>query len=332
VSSLSNVRRSILPATGKRGDRIVVCLSVTTRQYKVSIKDCHERTMPKLSYLFKAITTQFSPERLRCPNCGNENNQVVDRKYFVTQLRRCGRCQLQYRTPTDNPANNMSFYETEYVQGFTTNLPADSELAKMKENGFAGGEKDYRYYISVLRNLGLEAEDKVLDYGCSWGYGSFQLREAGFNVVSFEIAPTRRRFAHEKLGVATVEDLESIPAESLDCFFSAHVLEHVPSPAQSIQHALRLLKRGGLFVSFTPNGSNAHKARSPDWHKLWGEVHPNFIDDVFLDSSFKSTPRIIGSSPVISAVLPDATKLIRLDDLDRGELFFAARKLGASWA
>jgi hypothetical protein len=41
-----------------------------------------------------------------------------------------------------------------------------------------------------------------------------------------------------------------------------------------------LFRPGGLFVSFMPNGKEAHRAVS-----AWGEAHPQFIDDVFLDYS-----------------------------------------------
>jgi SAM-dependent methyltransferase len=262
------------------------------------------------------------------------HSSVVDRKYLITQLRRCGNCQLMFRTPTDDPENNLLFYEREYTQGFNTDLPSDAALAEMKRSNFAGTEKCYSYYISVLTQLGLKPGSSIFDYGCSWGYGSYQFAQAGFEVVSFEVAPSRKRYAHEKLGVRTVDDMDRAATDfagHFDCFFSAHVLEHVPSPAQSFKYAMRLLKPNGLFVSFTPNGSDANRAVEPNWSKHWGEVHPNFIDDVFLDSSFKLSPRAIGSSPVINASLPQQSHLKRLDKLDGVELFFAARKSGDTW-
>jgi SAM-dependent methyltransferase len=241
---------------------------------------------------------------------------------------------MMFRTPTDDPADNQSFYENEYTQGFTTDVPSDPVLAELKRSNFVGTEKCYSYYINVLTQLGLKPGAKVFDYGCSWGYGSYQLAQAGFEVTSFEVAPSRRRYAHEKLGVSTVDDMDRVAtgcAFHFDCFFSAHVLEHVPSPAQSFNYAMRLLKRGGLFVSFTPNGNEGHRAADPNWSKIWGEVHPNFIDTIFLDSSFKLSPRAIGSSPVSNASLPEKPELKRLDKVDRGELFFAARKIGDIW-
>jgi 2-polyprenyl-3-methyl-5-hydroxy-6-metoxy-1,4-benzoquinol methylase len=240
-----------------------------------------------------------------------------------------------FRTPTDDPTANADYYENEYAQGFTTSPPSDAQLSEMKRSNFSGTEKDYSYYIGVLTKLGLKPGARIFDYGCSWGYGSYQLTKAGFAVTAFEVARGRKRYAQEKLSIRIVDDMDLAAAEfaeHFDCFFSAHVLEHVPSPAKAFDYAMRLLKPGSIFVSFTPNGSAAFREASPDWSKLWGDVHPNFLDDVFLDRSFRRSPRAIGSSPLIDASLPDDVTMRRLDKLDRGELFFASRKSGVSWS
>jgi SAM-dependent methyltransferase len=258
----------------------------------------------------------------------------MDRKYIVTQLRRCPSCKLLFRTPTDKPFHNQSFYEREYVQGFTTDLPSDAELSSLTSSNFKGTEKDYSYYIDILRQLGLMPGSKIFDFGCSWGYGSAQLAQAGFHVLAFELAEPRRRFASQKLRVSVVDDMQSAMLDyesKFDCFFSAHVLEHVPSPSSVLEYARKLLSSNGLFVSFTPNGSEAHRHCSKGWSKMWGEVHPNFIDDVFLDSSFNGSPRVVGSSPLKRVLLPQTPELVRLDELAGDELFFAAQKTGNHW-
>jgi 2-polyprenyl-3-methyl-5-hydroxy-6-metoxy-1,4-benzoquinol methylase len=290
--------------------------------------------MAKSAYLYRSLKAQFTSTRFQCPNCGSPSNHIVDRKFVVTQLRRCLYCKLMFRTPTDDASANRDFYENKYVQGFTTEMPSDATISELKRNKFAGTEKDYSYYIDVLGQLVLRPGAKLFDYGCSWVYGSYQLAEAGFNVVAFEVAQARRRYADEMLGVVTVDNMDLVATDlagQFDCFFSAHVIEHVPTPARSFDYARRLLKPGGLFVSFTPNGSEGHRVSSSNWSKLWGEVHPNFIDDIFLDYNFRLSPRVIGSSPVAGAALPEKCGLVRLDKIDGYELFFAARTNGDAW-
>ena len=291
--------------------------------------------MSKYNYVKRCLGRLLVKGSCDCPNCGSRRSHVVETKHLITQLRRCAECMLQFRTPTDDPRRNQDFYENEYSQGFTTELPENEELARLVSANFAGSQKDYSSYISVLGQIGLNRGARLFDYGCSWGYGSYQLGKHGFKVCAYEVAPSRRAYAIEKLGVAVAADMEEIidnEREAFDCFFSAHVLEHVPRPAEAFEYALRLLKPHGLFVAFMPNGSASHRLVDRNWSRLWGDVHPNFIDEVFLDKSFEAVPRAIGSSPITNAKLPADPVSVRLNALDGSELFFVARKAGDTWS
>jgi SAM-dependent methyltransferase len=291
----------------------------------------------RLNYLWRSVVSRFSPARHVCPNCGSAKNSLVSRKYIVTELRRCAGCYLLFRTPTDDPTKNQRYYEHEYSQGFTTDMPSDEKLATLIQNNFAGTEKSWDYYNGILKQLGLCRGERVFDFGCSWGYGSYQMAAAGYGVVALEVSPTRRRYAEQKLGVVMVQDAESAVrdpnlAGTFACFFTAHVLEHVPNPKVVFNLAAKLLRPGGLFVSFTPNGSLHAKAAWAGWNKAWGEVHPNFIDDRFLNRAFEDSPRVIGSSPVSRVELPSDAVLKRLNELTGPELFFAAQVLSPTAA
>lgn len=209
-------------------------------------------------------------------------------------------------------------------------MPSDEELATLIQTNFAGTEKNWAYYNGILRQLGLRRGERVFDFGCSWGYGSYQMAAAGYRVVALEVSPTRRRYAEHKLRVVMAQNVDSAIrdpslAGTFGCFFTAHVLEHVPSPKEVFNLAAKLLRPGGLFVSFTPNGAEKARAAWAGWNKAWGEVHQNFIDDRFLNRAFEDSPRVIGSSPVSSVELPSNAVLKRLNELTGPELFFAAQ-------
>jgi hypothetical protein len=247
----------------------------------------------KLPYLARSIASQLSTDRYTCPNCGNSHSYIVARKYVVTQLRRCCNCFLMFRTPTDLPGNEAKMYEHDYAAGFTTRLPSTHQLFSYKKANFQRTEKDYSYYISVLQELGLERGARVFDFGCSWGYGSYQMQGAGYRMTAFEIAPTRRQYAETNLDVNCVADMDRCIEEfghagQYDCFFSAHVIEHVPMPAKIFGYARKLLRTGGLFLAFAPNGSETYRARSQNWMRSWGQVHPN---RVISDWKIKTTGR-----------------------------------------
>ena len=294
--------------------------------------------MGKLSYLAKTLSKQFKKSAYWCPNCGEKNSFVIERKYFITSLRRCGRCGIMYRAPSDSISDNEKFYNDDYEQGFTTDMPDELSLRTMLEDNFKAGEKDYSYYISVIDMLGYKAGCRLFDFGCSWGYGSYQLAKAGFDVQSFEISIPRARYAEEKLGVSLIKSFDEWSNQSenkgtFDIFFSSHVIEHVPSPSKMIASAKKLLKPGGLFIAFHPNGSLGSRAANPEWSKLWGEVHPNYLDSEFYDQALAEWPRMYGSSPVyIDEKQSDFLKAsalpatLRLDNLESMEMFVAARR------
>lgn len=218
-----------------------------------------------------------------CPACGNSDNQIVRPKYGVTALRQCKACWLRYRTPKDDPGAAETFYADEvYKQGFTTDLPSDAELQVMLANRFAGTEKDFSYRTGVLTAAGLNPGARILDFGCSWGYGSWQMRQAGFEVFSYEIGRERARYAKEKLQCSLVTDLQDLDGK-IDCFFSSHVIEHPPNPRIMFDAAERALRPGGLFVCFAPNGATEREKRDfHEYHMNWGKVHPLMLTPQFM--------------------------------------------------
>lgn len=241
----------------------------------------------KLKYFLTCASKSGARKRFFCPSCGSAKSSIVSRKYLVTTLRRCVQCELLFRAPTTTEAENASFYQETYREGFTTDTPSDSDLKNLLASNFVGHEKDYTRYIDILTALGGQRGDRLLDFGCSWGYGSWQLRRDGFEVLGYEISKPRCRYAREKLKLCACDSIDSLADQSFDIFFSAHVLEHVPAVSEIFALAGRKLKKGGLFLAFTPNGSHDRRLRQPaTWNQMWGMVHPNLLDDRFLGRAF----------------------------------------------
>lgn len=193
---------------------------------------------------------------------------------------------------------NELFYQQEYEQGFTTEMPTDEALQEMLATRFENTPKDYSGYIRLLRALGLKPGDHILDFGCSWGYGTWQLSQAGFVVDGFEVSRSRCQYACDKLGVAAVDQLDQLDGP-FDCVFSAHVIEHVPNVLEMLTFARSKLRPGGLFVAFTPNGDEQNRNREPEaWQHLWGQVHPQLIDSDFCKKQLAGLPVLIASRPV----------------------------------
>jgi SAM-dependent methyltransferase len=150
----------------------------------------------------------------------------------------------------------------------------------LKSASFAGSAKDYSGYIGVLCAAGLEAGSTIFDFGCSWGYGSWQLSMAGYRVFSYEVSHPRARYAAEKLDcrLATPQELK----EKVDCFFAAHVIEHLTNPRSLWEIARDVVKPGGKVVLFLPNGEPRREQVYPAYHKIWGQVHPLLLSPLAL--------------------------------------------------
>jgi 2-polyprenyl-3-methyl-5-hydroxy-6-metoxy-1,4-benzoquinol methylase len=232
----------------------------------------------KIDYLWWAATKTFASDKI-CPACGSASVQLVYRKYLVTSLHECQVCHIRFRTPKESAGRADKLYIQEaYKQGFTTDLPDSAQLADLLKSGFAGTEKHFGPYIAVLQSL-LPKEAKILDFGSSWGYGSWQLKQAGFEVYSYEIGEQRAAYAREHLGCNMVTDLSTLCGK-IDCLFSSHVIEHLPDPAILLSEAQKLLVPGGYFVCYCPNGNPQRTDKG--YHKAWGKVHPLLITPGFM--------------------------------------------------
>ena len=167
---------------------------------------------------------------------------------------------------------------------------------------------------------------KVLDYGCSWGYGVYQLCTAGYNTVGYEISVPRMRYGIEKLGITGFTDVGKITGD-LDVFFSAHVLEHVPDLNAVFDVAKKLLKPGGIFIAVTPNGSVSFRKKMPfNFHRLWGKVHPILLTDEFITANLNQHLILMGSMPLKDKFI-NAVSKAHIEEPDTWELVFACKNI-----
>jgi SAM-dependent methyltransferase len=143
---------------------------------------------------------------------------------------------------------------------------------------------------------------RVLDFGCSWGYGTCQFRQSGFDAVGFEISKPRAEFGRAKLGlriIDTADELAKMPEGSFDIIFSNHVVEHLPEIGAMFALLTRLLQPDGFVFHVLPNFMGK-KARAGYWVKWIGEDHPIAPAMPFFDVAIPlaglTTP-IFGSDP-----------------------------------
>ena len=188
------------------------------------------------------------------------------------------------------------FYQSDYrQQGLTTDLPDEDALAGLMARGFQGTEKDFSRVIELLKKLDVQQGARVLDFGANWGYGVWQLRQAGYDAIGYEISAARAVYS-EKLAVKVTSHWHEVQALGpYDVVFSSHVLEHTPDPGAAIAQKLSALKPGGAFIAFFPNGSERFQTVDfSAFHRLWGLVHPVMLNEHFVCRHLEGRDLVIG--------------------------------------
>lgn len=253
----------------------------------------------KISYLLDSVKNFGST--VVCPSCGSQNASQIDRKYVVTRLFECKECRLYFRHPSDSAETNRKFYQKAYMEGdgITTYMPSEGELEELKKMNFTtdsnrNAERLRQLFECLFSSLN---GVKILDYGASWGYISYQFRAYGMDVESYEISAPRANFGNQSLGLR-IHTAENNLRNGNDIFFSSHVIEHVPAVAKMLDLGKKLLKNNGYLVTICPNGSPAYREKDPaGFHACWGKVHPNYLNAAFFQHRYQNNPYFITTAP-----------------------------------
>jgi 2-polyprenyl-3-methyl-5-hydroxy-6-metoxy-1,4-benzoquinol methylase len=253
----------------------------------------------KIGYLVDSFLSVG--QKLQCTYCHSADCKEIDRKYWVTKLMECQNCHLYFRYPVDKKEVNADYYQEDYKENdhITTELPNPQLLDRLKRENFSSVNKNANKYLDLFARLFPgEKSLKIIDYGCSWGYLTYQFKKAGHQVQGFEISRPRAAYGEKNLDVEILSD-ESKLGKNNQIFFSSHVIEHHPDIAAMIGLAESLLVDGGYFVAFCPNGSPAFRSGNQEaFHHMWGKVHPNYLSADFYQYVFKGRSYFIASNPV----------------------------------
>ena len=265
--------------------------------------------MGKLSFAVDVLLNYGSSTT--CPYCGSEQTRALARKQLLLVLRQCDNCRLMYRWPKVTESRATAFYQQAYQQsGLTTELPDDSTLQQLCATNFQGTGRDFREQIQILQQMC--PQGRVLDFGCSWGYGAFQLREAGYQVVGFEISKPRAAFGREKLRIDILDelsDLDKLPEAGFDAIYASHVLEHLPGLKPTFQTFRRLLKPTGTLMVLVPNcGGRKAATEGVKWGPMINEKHTLALDRMFFERNLPqfSFRVVTGSDPYDAARVQQA--------------------------
>ena len=124
----------------------------------------------------------------------------------------------------------------------------------VKERFFRAEDHPYRIFEREIQAR-LKLHHTLLDAGCGrsgellWRFRGKAKRLIGVDMVDFEAVPTTGDIELIKGDLSTID----LDADSADLVISRSVLEHLQEPLPVYEKVYRVLRRGGSFISLTPN-------------------------------------------------------------------------------
>ncbi len=167
-----------------------------------------------------------------------------------TRVRICRNCS---HVQTDEIEDVAAFYDTEYT--FLTESEEEDHIYEVRDR-----KKIYRtdHQIDVLRSkLELDADSKILDYGCAKSsmMRTLQKDQPALSPFLYDVSDRYVPF-WEKFAEPSNWAVYAIPS-SWDGYFdivtSFFSLEHITRPAEIVDQITRLLTPGGVFYGIVPN-------------------------------------------------------------------------------
>jgi 2-polyprenyl-3-methyl-5-hydroxy-6-metoxy-1,4-benzoquinol methylase len=241
----------------------------------------------KLLFLFRLLfrSKRYNYSR-KCPYCHSKNIKTIERKYIILELVKCHDCYLNFRFPKDNVSFSEIFYENEYSQDLTTELPSDNELACFKNTMFKNSGKDFSERLEMLKRIS-NGKNRLLEYGSSWGYFLYQANNYGFDATGIEISKKRASYGVKNLKVKIYNSINDIIDQKFDIIYSCHVIEHVSNLSLVFDFFEKSLTDNGVLILECPNCSSKEaKEQGVYWGPMIGEVHVNAITPEFLFKCF----------------------------------------------
>ena len=262
----------------------------------------------RIVFSSRMLRKQWAGQSTSCPYCASGNTRKLARKRLVLQLRECQQCRLMFRYPKDDLVENFDYYQQDYQQATVTDLPTEAELPGHIANNFRNVGRDLTEHLKLIKEF--STGRKLLDFGASWGYCTWQFQRAGYDAVGFEISRPRTTYGQKMLGVSMVNSTAALSDHSVDVIYASHVLEHMPDPGTILKEFHRLLIPGGHIFIFVPNGAGEPARRlGVNWPPLINQRHVMAYTPHFLEYSLSAEgflPKFASSPYNLPPCLPDA--------------------------
>lgn len=189
-----------------------------------------------------------------CPACGADEAAPKFEKYGINYVE-CARCRTFYVNPRPAPEVLAWFYRgsANYAYWNEVVFPASEDARRER---IIAPRVDR--LLELCRKYAVEM-GSILEVGAGFGTFCSEVKARGLfaRVVAIEPTPDLAETCRKR-GVEVIEQpIEQVhfdAPELFDVVASFEVIEHLFAPKDFVDHAVKLLKPGGLLVLTCPNG------------------------------------------------------------------------------
>ncbi len=177
---------------------------------------------------------------------------------------------------------NITGYENQYHKNRHQHLYTNPHYYKVRS------EIAKRRYFGNIKDLN---DKNILEFGVGMGQNLFWLpynKRFGYDISKFAIS-----FFKAKGGVAT-DNINLIEDEAFDIVFSAHVLEHVNNPIETLRVMASKLRKGGELILITPINKCGKINKDDVNQHLWTWT-PQLMNNLLVKAGFK---------PIYNEIIP----------------------------
>jgi 2-polyprenyl-3-methyl-5-hydroxy-6-metoxy-1,4-benzoquinol methylase len=187
-----------------------------------------------------------------CPLC-NAAAGDVQYAYDDIKIIRCIQCGLWRTCPRLSEEKLTAFYEEHY---YSDSIQRSGKYENWRDTNKDVWDVNARLVAKEASAHGRPAaETKVLDVGCGHGFFLERCVAHGLLARGIETSPHAVKYAKEELKLDVRQmPLDELPGEELyDVITLWGVLEHVPSPLETMKQVYAHLAPGGMTWIMTPN-------------------------------------------------------------------------------
>jgi ubiquinone biosynthesis O-methyltransferase len=224
------------------------------------------------------------PNLRKCPICSSGEAESLYKNYpgFIEgaeyEIFSCKKCNTNFILAEEiKSALYEIIYSEKNTIGYDRYLNYAKEIVKRPNPLKYLAESESTYY-PVYKFLKGKTGLSILEIGCGYGYLTYAITKAGFNVKGIDISESAIAFAKKNLGmnyfVSDLKTFSDITKEKFDLIISTEVIEHLTDQVDFIRNCKTLLNPGGKILITTPN-KNYYSENSvwqtdlPPVHTIW---------------------------------------------------------------